>query len=66
MLSNVPVIRVQTTRINGELEVIRNKDNARLYNCGMRFRTSRRRNEEKKNGAVLMQGAEVEAVYQIP
>jgi len=66
LLSNVPVIRGQTTRINGELEVIRNKDNARLYNCRMRFRTSRRRNEEKKDGAVLMQGPEVEEVYHIP
>uniref|UniRef100_A0A6U5M0R9 type I protein arginine methyltransferase n=1 Tax=Corethron hystrix TaxID=216773 RepID=A0A6U5M0R9_9STRA len=67
LLSNIPVIRGQTTRIKGELELARNKDNARLYNCRVRFSTTRRRTgEPKAAGTVLMNGPVIETVYQIP
>ncbi len=65
-LSNIPLINGEKTRIQGSLEMTRSKDNARLYNCRIRYNCSRRKSEESKDGKVLMKGATVEHVYQIP
>lgn len=65
-MSNIPLINGETTRIQGGLEMTRSKDNARLYNCRIRYDTSRRKSEEDKDGKLLMKGSPVEHIYQIP
>eukprot|EP00557_Chaetoceros_sp_GSL56_P000156 CAMPEP_0176501038 /NCGR_PEP_ID=MMETSP0200_2-20121128/13932_1 /TAXON_ID=947934 /ORGANISM="Chaetoceros sp., Strain GSL56" /LENGTH=422 /DNA_ID=CAMNT_0017899867 /DNA_START=229 /DNA_END=1497 /DNA_ORIENTATION=- len=65
-MSSIPLINGETTRIQGSLEMTRSKDNARLYNCRIRYVSSRRKSEEGKDGKVLMKGSPVEHVYQIP
>jgi PRMT5 arginine-N-methyltransferase. len=65
-MSSIPLIIGETTRIQGSLEMTRSKDNARLYNCRIRYISSRRKSEEGKDGKLLMKGSPVEHVYQIP
>jgi protein arginine N-methyltransferase 1 len=65
-LSSIPLISGETTSLNGSLEMTRSKDNARLYNCRIKYASSRRKSSEDKNGKLLMKGEGVENVYQIP
>lgn len=65
-MSSIPLIHGETTRIQGSLEMTRSKDNARLYNCRIRYVSSRRKCDEGKDGKLLMKGSPVEHVYQIP
>jgi protein arginine N-methyltransferase 1 len=65
-LNSTPLLKGETTRITGELEMMRTKENSRLYNCRIGYSTSRRRNDDDKDGPVLMKSARVEQVYQIP
>lgn len=65
-LSSIPLIHGETTSIDGSLEMTRSKDNARLYNCRIRYNASRRKDSEAKDGKILMKGPVVEHVYQIP
>ena len=66
LLSSIPVLPDQKVRIYGNLELMRTKENARLYNCRFRFKTSRRNESEPKDGKVLMESDLTETVYQIP
>jgi len=66
LLSSIPLIHGETTRIEGNLEMFRSKDNARLYNCAIQYTSTRRKSEEPKDGKVLMQGQPVKHLYQIP
>lgn len=66
LLSSIPLIKGETTSIKGSLEMTRSKENARLYNCRIRHRSTRRKSNEEKDGNVLMKGGMVENVYQIP
>lgn len=63
--SSIPLIHGETTRIHGTVELTRTKENLRLYNARMRYRTSRRKTGAEKD-QVLMQGDLVESVYQVP
>mmetsp|Transcript_50295 Transcript_50295/g.151416 ORF Transcript_50295/g.151416 Transcript_50295/m.151416 type:complete len:353 (-) Transcript_50295:196-1254(-) len=63
--ASIPLIHGETTRINGTVELTRQKENLRLYNAIMKYSTSRRKTGATKD-QVLMQGNEVESVYQIP
>ena len=65
-MSSIPLINGETTRLEGSIEMTRSKDNARLYNCRIKYSSSRRKSEEEKDGKVLMKGSPVEHVYQIP
>ena len=65
-LSSIPLIQGETTRLQGSLEMTRSKDNARLYNCRIRYSSTRRKSDESKEGKILMKGTKVENVYQIP
>jgi len=64
--AGLPVIQGQTTRIEGNLEMMRRKDNARNYNCRINYSSSRLLTEEGADEKVLMKSAVVEQVYQIP
>lgn len=66
LLSSIPLIKGETTTVKGSLEMTRSKDNARLYNCRIRHKSTRRKSTENKEGDVLMRSAMVENVYQIP
>ncbi len=66
LLSSIPLIQGETTRLQGSLEMTRSKENARLYNCRIRYNSTRRKSEEARDGKVLMKGGMVEHVYQIP
>jgi type I protein arginine methyltransferase len=65
-LSRIPAMKGETTRIAGEMEMMRTKENARLYNCRFCYTSSRRRSDENKDGPLLMKSAVIEQVYQIP
>jgi protein arginine N-methyltransferase 1 len=65
-LSSLPTMKGETTRINGGIEMMRQKENCRLYNCRYTYTSSRRRNEEGKEGQVLMKSAQIVHTYQIP
>lgn len=65
-LAKTPLLQGETTRLQGSVELMRTKENARLYNCRLRFSNSRRKTAEAKDGNILMQGPNVEHVYQIP
>jgi len=64
--SCVPLINGETTRIKGNLEMMRRADNARLYNCKIEYECSRRKDEQPSDGRLLMKGKPIENVYQIP
>jgi protein arginine N-methyltransferase 1 len=65
-LASYPLLKGETTRIQGQLEMTRTKENTRLYNCRITYNISRRRSDEKQDGDVLMKSAQIEQVYQIP
>ena len=64
-VSSIPLSKGETTRLNGSIELTRTKENARLYNCRINFRNSRRKTGQDTD-SVLMQGAPLEHIYQIP
>ncbi|GKY92468.1 hypothetical protein MPSEU_000217200 [Mayamaea pseudoterrestris] len=64
--ASYPLLKGETTRVEGQLEMLRTKENSRLYNCRITYNISRRRSEEKRDGSVLMKTAQIEQVYQIP
>ena len=64
--SAIPLLADQTTRLEGTLEMHRQKESARLYNCRFRYVSSRRKTGSDKDGDVLMKGKPEELVYQIP
>lgn len=63
--SSIPLMRGQTTKLQGNLEMMRTKENSRLYNCRISYTSSRIKGEDGK-GPVLMKSELVEQVYQIP
>jgi len=65
-LSSIPLFKGETTRLFGTLEMMRTKENSRLYNCRITYRSSRRRSDEPKDGTVLMKSNRYVQVYQIP
>jgi len=66
LVSGIPILKGHTTRVEGAMEMMRRKENARNYNCRIKFTTSRRKTEDKKDAPPLMKSAMVEQVYQIP
>jgi len=66
LLSSVPVLSDEIVRIYGSLELMRTKENARLYNCRINFKVSRRKEGEPKDGKILMESSPYSYVYQIP
>lgn len=65
--NSMPVLQGETVRLRGSIGMMRTKENARLYNCRLRYRSSRRRStEDRETGHILMESAEVDQVYQIP
>jgi len=66
LLSSIPLIKGETTNLKGKVELMRSRDNARLYNCRISYTSTRRRSTERKEGRILHKGAFVENVYQIP
>jgi protein arginine N-methyltransferase 1 len=52
--------------MEGTIEMMRTKENARLYNCRFKFQNSRRKKGEPADGALLMKSGVSELVYQIP
>jgi type I protein arginine methyltransferase len=66
-LSSIPVLKGETVRLQGTIQMIRTKANSRLYNCLISYETSRRRTEEdRENGQILMKSHIIEQMYQIP
>jgi len=66
-LNSLPVLHGETTRLQGSLELMRTKENSRLYNCRISYRSSRRRSEEdRESGQILMESKPIDQVYQIP
>ena len=59
-------MRGQTTRVEGGLEMMRTKQNARLYNCRITYSSSRRKNDMGKNDTPLFKSKPTEHVYAIP
>ena len=47
--SGIPLMQGQTTNITGSLEMTRTKENARLYNCRIKYASSRNSNNDGKN-----------------
>lgn len=64
--SSIPLLRGQTTRLVGDLEMTRTKENSRLYNCRLTYTSSRRKNKDGADGPILYKSAPIELVYQIP
>jgi protein arginine N-methyltransferase 1 len=76
--SGIPLFHGETTTLTGSLEMTRTKENARLYNCRIRYSSSRRKNDDDDNdgdgdgkhnhdsGRILMKSGETEQVYNIP
>jgi type I protein arginine methyltransferase len=63
--SGIPLLHGETSKITGTLEMMRTKDNARLYNCRIEYSSSRRKNDDP-DGRVLMKSAATKQVYMIP
>ena len=63
--SSIPLLQGETTRLEGSLEMTRTKENARLYNCRIKYATSRKKNDHK-DGPVLRKSEVSEQVYLIP
>ncbi|CAB9513596.1 arginine N-methyltransferase 1 [Seminavis robusta] len=65
LLSPLPLLKGEITRLEGSIEMTRTKENARLYNCKFKIQNSRRRLGQE-DGQVLMKSPVQENVYQIP
>jgi type I protein arginine methyltransferase len=63
--SSIPLLQGETTRLEGSLEMTRTKENARLYNCRIKYSQSRRKNDHEDQ-PVLRKSAVTEQVYLIP
>lgn len=61
--SGFPLLNGETTKIAGGLEMVRTKENARLYNCKINYAVSRVKTED---GHVMMKSPAREQVYLIP
>lgn len=61
--SGIPLMRGQITNLKGTLEMMRTKENARLYNCRIKHTSSR---TAKASDNILMKSEENEQVYSIP
>ncbi|KAL3915095.1 MAG: hypothetical protein SGILL_005806 [Bacillariaceae sp.] len=59
----IPLMKGQTTRMVGTIEMTRTKENARLYNSRFKFSWSR---EDKEAGDILNKSDDMEYVYTIP
>jgi len=66
LMSSIPLILGETTRLKGSIEMMRTKENARLYNSRIIYEVSRRKSSEPKDGQLLMKGKITENIYQIP
>ena len=66
LVSPIPLIQGETTNLKGSIEMMRTKENTRLYNARIRYETSRRKSTEQKDGTLLMKGSPHEHIYQIP
>jgi len=75
-LSSIPLLPGELTQITGSIEMTRTRENSRLYNCLIRYQTSRIKMEgnagsgvissAENEGRVLMKSSLVQQVYQIP
>lgn len=66
-LNSVPIMKDETVRLTGSLEMMRTKENSRLYNCKISYASSRRKSgEDRETGRILVQSSPVDQVYQIP
>jgi protein arginine N-methyltransferase 1 len=65
-LNSIPLLKGETTRVTGGLEMMRTKENSRMYNCRINYSSSRRRTDAGADGPILMKSAKVDQVYQIP
>lgn len=63
--SGIPLLKGETTHIAGSLEMVRTKENARLYNCKLKYSTSRKKTNDP-DGPILMKSPDSEQVYLIP
>jgi protein arginine N-methyltransferase 1 len=63
--AGIPLLSGETTQLEGNMAMVRTKDNARLYNCKVKHTASRRKNDDP-TGPVLMKSAETDQVYLIP
>lgn len=62
----IPLLKGETTRLTGSVELMRTKENSRLYNSRVSYTSSRRRIDEPKDGTLLMQSGPITNVYQMP
>lgn len=65
LLSSLPLLKGEVTRLEGNIEMTRTKENARLYNCKFTLQNSRRKIGQE-DGTFLMKSQRTENVYQIP
>jgi protein arginine N-methyltransferase 1 len=65
-LNSIPLLKGETTRVTGGLEMMRTKENSRMYNCRINYQSSRRRSDAGVDGPVLMKSTKIDQVYQIP
>jgi type I protein arginine methyltransferase len=65
--SAIPVLKGEITIVQGAIEMMRTKENARLYNCRVEYQSSRiRKDKTTKEQQVLMKSTKVSQVYHIP
>ncbi|KAG7341393.1 50S ribosomal protein L11 methylase-like protein [Nitzschia inconspicua] len=63
--SGIPLLTNQTTKLTGTIEMMRTKENARLYNVRLTYESTRHKNDDPE-AHVLMKSDETEQVYTIP
>jgi len=63
--SGIPLLNGETTNLTGSLEMVRTKENARLYNTKLKYTSSRKKTGDTSD-SVLMKSNETEQVYLIP
>ena len=61
--NSIPLLKGETTRLVGSLEMMRAKENSRLYNVRLTYTSSRRRADDDTQ---LMKSGPITHVYQIP
>lgn len=61
--SGIPLLSGETTTLTGDLEMFRTKENARLYNCKIKFTAERKKTAD---GRVLNKSVLNEQLYMIP
>jgi protein arginine N-methyltransferase 1 len=65
-ISSIPLIKGEITTLSGSIELMRTSHNSRLYNCRLRYESTRSKKEEGNKSSILMKAPMIDLVFMMP